>query len=110
MGRYVVSTDYVSSTHDLLFLGFHIGVDFYTAIYDKTSGTTMLAGKIFTKIPFNMTLRFRRLERRSEHRKDDTEMLTRAMFACLDGLHQMGANGPVTQMRNELEEYIIKNR
>lgn len=58
----------------------------------------------------NMILRFRRLERRSEHRKDDTEMLTRAMFACLDGLHQMGANGPVTQMRNELEEYIIKNR
>ena len=58
----------------------------------------------------DMILRFRRLERRSEHRKDDTEMLTRAMFACLDGLHQMGANGPVTQMRNELEEYIIKNR
>ena len=58
MERYVVSTDYVSSTHDLLFLGFHIGVDFYTAIYDKTSGTTTLAGKIFTKIPFNMTLRF----------------------------------------------------
>lgn len=58
----------------------------------------------------NMTLRFRRLERRSEHRKEDTEVLTRAMFACLDGLHQMGANGPVTQMRNELEEYIIKNR
>lgn len=58
----------------------------------------------------NMTVRFRRLERRSEYRKEDTEMLTRAMFACLDGLHQMGANGPVTQMRNELEEYIIKNR
>lgn len=58
----------------------------------------------------NMSIRFRRLERRSEYRKDDTEMLTRAMFACLDGLHQMGANGPVTQMRNELEEYIIKNR
>lgn len=57
-----------------------------------------------------LTLRFRRLERRSEYRKEDTEMLTRAMFACLDGLHQMGANGPVTQMRNELEEYIIKNR
>lgn len=58
----------------------------------------------------NMSVRFRRLERRSEYRKDDTEMLTRAMFACLDGLHQMGANGPVTQMRNELEDYIIKNR
>ena len=58
----------------------------------------------------NMTVRFRRLERRSEYRKEDTEMLPRAMFACLDGLHQMGANGPVTQMRNELEEYIIKNR
>lgn len=58
----------------------------------------------------NMTLRFRRLERRSEHRKEDTEVLTRAMFACLDGLNQIGANGPVTQMRNELEEYIIKNR
>ena len=58
----------------------------------------------------NMTVRFRRLERRSDYRKDDTEILTRAMFACLDGLGQIGANGPVTKMRKEREEYIIKIR
>ena len=83
-------------------------------VIDLTHAGTLIAiltfiGGVIAWI-VNMTVRFRRLERRSEYRKDDIEILVRAMFACLDGLHQKGANGPVTQMRNELEDYIIKNR
>lgn len=34
------------------------------------------------------------------------ELHTRALFATLDGLRQLNANGHVTKTRNELEEYI----
>lgn len=57
-GQYVLFTDYISGTDDLLFLGFRIGSDFYTAIYDRATGVVKLAKKIFTKVPFNMTFRF----------------------------------------------------
>ena len=38
----------------------------------------------------------------------ELEMLTECMYATLDGLHQLGANGKVTETRSMLNEYLIR--
>ena len=38
----------------------------------------------------------------------EQEMLTECMYATLDGLHQLGANGKVTETRTMLNEYLIR--
>lgn len=58
----------------------------------------------------NLAFRFRKLERQAEHRKEDTAIILSSLLACLDGLHQQGANGMVTKTKAELEQYIIKSR
>lgn len=58
----------------------------------------------------NLAYRFKKLERQAEHRKEDTKIILSSLLACLDGLHQQGANGIVTKTKAELEEYIIKSR
>lgn len=58
----------------------------------------------------NLAFRFKKLERQAEHRKEDTKIILSSLLACLDGLHQQGANGIVTKTKAELEEYIIKSR
>lgn len=35
-------------------------------------------------------------------------LLTYCMMATLDGLHQLGANGPVTEAKDKLEKHINK--
>lgn len=40
--------------------------------------------------------------------KEEQEILTRGMLACLQGLHEQGCNGPVTQGINEIENYLNK--
>ena len=40
--------------------------------------------------------------------KTEQYVLTSCMVAVLDGLHQLGANGKVTQARESLDEYMIK--
>lgn len=40
--------------------------------------------------------------------KDEQCMLTYCMLATLDGLGQLGANGPVTESRQKLSKYINK--
>ena len=58
----------------------------------------------------NLAYRFKKLERQAEHRKEDTKIILSSLLACLDGLHQQGANGIVTKTKAELAEYIIKSR
>lgn len=41
--------------------------------------------------------------------KDEQCMLTYCMYATLDGLHQLGCNGKVTQAREDLQKYINKS-
>lgn len=57
-----------------------------------------------------LAYRFRKLEKQADHRKEDTAIILSALLACLDGLHQQGANGTVTKTKAELEAYIIKSR
>lgn len=38
--------------------------------------------------------------------KDEQEILTRGMLACLQGLHEQGCNGPVTAGITEIENYL----
>lgn len=58
----------------------------------------------------NLAFRFKRLEKQADHRKKDTEIMLAALLACLDGLHQQGANGTVTTTKAQLEKYIIESR
>ena len=38
----------------------------------------------------------------------EQEILTDCMYATLDGLHQLGCNGKVTEARSMLDQYLIK--
>ena len=57
-----------------------------------------------------LAFRFQKLEKQSEHRKEDMTVVLTSLLACLDGLHQQGANGPVTEAKAKLEQYIIQSR
>lgn len=57
-----------------------------------------------------LAFRFQRLEKQAEHRKEDMTIVLSSLLACLDGLHQQGANGPVTEAKAKLEQYIISSR
>lgn len=43
-----------------------------------------------------------------KERKEDFTILFKGVWACLDGLHQQGANGPVTSAREDLQAHLIK--
>lgn len=58
----------------------------------------------------NLAFRFKKLERQADHRKEDTKIILSSLLACLDGLHQQGANGPVTDAKAKLEKYIVESR
>ena len=42
-----------------------------------------------------------------EEIKEEQQMLCLGIFACLDGLKQLGANGNVTEAHRKLHEYIM---
>ncbi len=56
---------------------------------------------------FRFYRRFEKLEEKG--RQDDTllKALCRGVFACLDGLHQMGCNGEVSKAIELLRDKII---
>ena len=58
----------------------------------------------------NLAYRFKKLERQAGYRKEDMKIVLSSLLACLDGLHQQGANGPVTKAKAELEKYIVESR
>lgn len=55
---------------------------------------------------FKLFSRFEKIERQSEHRKEENEILLRTMLGILDGLIEQGSNGPVKQARKELIDYM----
>ena len=57
-----------------------------------------------------LAFRFQKLEKQADHRKEDMTIVLTSLLACLDGLHQQGANGPVTEAKAKLEKYIIESR
>ena len=41
-----------------------------------------------------------------DHIKRENALITRGLYACLDGLEQLGANHTVPKMKQELNDYI----
>jgi hypothetical protein len=39
---------------------------------------------------------------------EERALMMKGMFACLDGLQQLGANGNTTQVKSELNDFMIK--
>lgn len=46
------------------------------------------------------------IEEQIQGLRDEQLMQTHVLWATLEGLHQLGCNGEVTQARNELNEYL----
>jgi hypothetical protein len=55
----------------------------------------------------SMVTSVQELKADSEKQREQTRIMTRALFVVLDGLQQVGANGNVTKMHKELETYLV---
>lgn len=51
-------------------------------------------------------LRQEQQDRELKRIKDENMLICEALAACLNGLNQLGANGPVTKAREKLENYL----
>lgn len=58
---------------------------------------------------FRWTERQKNQDKELEHIKAEQCMICFALFATLDGLKQLGANGNVSEAYNELEKYLNKS-
>lgn len=65
-----------------------------------------LAGFLFAL--FKIIKRFENIEESSKLRKEENIVLIKATLAICDGLGQLGANGPVTKCKSDLQEYLIE--
>lgn len=54
--------------------------------------------------------RFERLERHDQNDFAARCVLLEGVHASLNGLHQLGANGKVTEAEKDLREYMYKNK
>jgi len=70
-------------------------------------GIITFAGGFLLAI-YKIMNRFGNLEESNKCRKQENVILINAVFAICDGLTQIGANGPVTKMKDSLQEYIVK--
>lgn len=50
----------------------------------------------------------RQEEALSERLERELALMMRGMFACLEGLQQLGANGETTKIKDELSDFLIK--
>lgn len=53
---------------------------------------------------------FRRLdamERSAKESRNDIHVIYRALFACLDGLNQLGCNGEVCKAKGDMRKHLI---
>lgn len=82
-------------------------MDVGTVVSILSIAGTILAIAVYVA---NLAFRFRKLEKQSEHRKEDSKIMLRSLLACLDGLQQQGANGAVTKAKEELSDYICNSR
>jgi len=65
-----------------------------------------LSGVLFAL--YKIIKRFENIEESSKHRKEENIVLIKATLAICDGLGQLGANGPVTKCKCDLQEYLIE--
>jgi hypothetical protein len=64
--------------------------------------------QIIGKFLFKLNAKLDYLTQCNDERAEDFPLLFKGLWACLDGLHQTGANGPVTDARKELQEHLFK--
>lgn len=57
---------------------------------------------------FKIVNTLRDLKEMMEGQKETNRIMFKGILAALRGLEQVGANGPVTEAREEMEEYLIK--
>ena len=76
------------------------------------SALTVISGAFFTI--FKIINCSKELKEKNENQdqeikkiKDEQKLLMQAQLACLDGLRQLGANGPVTNMIEKMEQHMI---
>ena len=59
---------------------------------------------------YDCTELFRRLdamERSARESRNDIHVIYRALFACLDGLNQLGCNGEVSKAKGDMRKHLI---
>ena len=71
------------------------------------SGLAVVIGGFIVAI-FKICRRFENVEEAAKYRKEESAILIRSQLAIMEGLKQQGCNGPVSAMRDELQDYICK--
>lgn len=64
----------------------------------------------FSKLDKRVLALEKRMDQHDSGMKESIEerlILLRGLLACLEGLSEKGCNGPVTQMIDEIKEYLI---
>lgn len=51
---------------------------------------------------------FEKLREHAEDRKQESVLIIRGLMAALNGLEQLGANGPVTEAKQKIEFYVVE--
>ena len=67
---------------------------------------TVLGGFVFAI--YKIMRRFEAVEESGMYRKEENIVLIKATLAICEGLIQLHCNGPVTECKKELQEYLIK--
>ncbi len=62
----------------------------------------------FVKEPENLKEEIAAVKAEQEAMKKEQRVLTNGILACLKGLQEQGANGPVTAAIKEIEQYLIE--
>lgn len=62
----------------------------------------------FVKEPEDLKKEIAAVKAEQESMKKEQRVLTNGILACLKGLQEQGANGPVTAAIKEIEQYLIE--
>jgi hypothetical protein len=65
-----------------------------------------MLGSVFYFL-YRVARRIEKATERIEIHGNDIKMTMRCSLVCLDGLQQLGANGNVTKVKAEMEDYLI---
>jgi hypothetical protein len=76
----------------------------WVAIVGGILGIAGVVGALLRKL----FKKFDRIEKSVEYRKEESILIIKSIFGICAGLTQLGANGPVTEAKAALQEYIIK--
>lgn len=56
---------------------------------------------------YRLLARFSSLEMQTKENRGDIRVIYRALFACLDGLRQLGCNGEVSRALKDMKKQLI---